>query len=210
MNNWQPKIWLIPACALAVLLNFALLAGAARLSGDRLHSADITDPVGVSLVTLKPTAPPPPPEKKETPKPKPKPRPDFTPELSRPSFDAPDAVVINLQIDESLFDAEGPRGGFIFNAADLDAPPTAVVRTTPVYPYRAKQRNIEGVVEVMFLVGVDGRVSKVQILSSNPPGLFDEAVLKAVSQWKFRPGSLEGKQVPSWVRTPIEFTLDSR
>ncbi|MFT5314821.1 MAG: protein TonB [Candidatus Krumholzibacteriia bacterium] len=210
MNNWRPKIWLIPACALAVLLNFALLASAARLSSDRLHSADITDPVGVSLVTLKPTAPPPAPEKKEIPKPKPKPRPEFMPELSRPSFDAPDEVTIDLQIDESLFDAEGPRGEFIFNATDLDAPPRVVVRTEPAYPYRAQQRNINGEVEVMFLVGVDGRVSQAQIMSSNPPGLFDEAVLKAVVQWKFRPGSLDGKLVPSWVITPVVFNLESK
>jgi len=208
MSKWQPKVWLIPAGALAVLLNFALFASAARLSRDRLYEADITDPVGVSLVTLKPTAPPPAPEKKEIPKPKPKPRPDFSPELSRPSFDAPDAMAINLRIDESLFAAEGPRGQFVFNASDLDLPPTAVVRTNPVYPYRARQRNIEGVVEVKFLVGVDGKVSQVQILSSNPPGLFDEAVMKAVVQWKFRPGTLDGQQVPSWVRTPIEFSLD--
>lgn len=208
MNSWRAKAWLIPAGLLAVLLNFALFASAARMSQDRLYKADITDPVGVSLITLKPNAPPPAPEKKEIPKPKPKPRPDFVPELSRPSFDAPDAVAINLQMDTSLFEAAGPRGQFVFNAADLDMPPAAIVRVNPVYPYRAKQRNITGTVEVQFLVGVDGTVSQIQILTAHPPGLFDEAALKAVRQWKFRPGKIDGQVVRSWVRTLIKFDLD--
>ena len=206
MGARRPKLWLLFAGVVALALNFVLFASAARLSRDRLFEADITDPVSVNLITIKPATPPPP-EKKEIPKPKPKPQPDFTPELSRPSFDAPDPLSIRVEIDRDLF-SEGPvRGDFVFNATDLDTPPTEVVRTIPVYPYKARQRNIEGAVEVKFLVGADGRVSDVQILSSQPAGLFDDAVRKAVPQWKFRPGVLDGRTVPSWVVTTVKFTL---
>jgi len=197
MGNWRPKMWLLPAGVLAVLLNFALFASAARLTRDRLFQADITDPVSVNLVTLKPTTPPPPPPPKEIPKPKPRPRPEFLPELLRPSIGAPAALDISVAIDPNLFVGGPARGDYVFNATDLDTPPTAVVRTNPVYPYKARQRNIEGAVEVKFLVGADGRVSNVQILNSQPAGLFDAAVLKTVPQWKFRPGVLDGQAVPS-------------
>ncbi len=209
MNNWRKKLWLVPAGLLAVLLNIALFASAARLTRDRLFEADITDPVGVQLITLKPVTPPPPPVQKEIPKPKQEARPDFAPELSRPSIAAPDPLAISVKIDPALFSSGPVRGDFVFNATDLDTPPHAAVRTNPVYPYKARQRNIEGFVEVKFLVGADGRISDVEIVDSQPAGLFDAAVLKTVPQWKFRPGVLDGRQVPSWVVTTVEFRLNN-
>lgn len=209
MGAWRSRLWLVPAALLAVLVNFALFAGAARLSHNRLFTPDITEPVGVSLITLKPVTPPPPPKPEETVKPKPRPRPDFTPELARPSLTAPDPLAINVQIDPTLFQGGPARGDFVFNATDLDTPPTAVVRMSPVYPYKARQRNIEGSVEVKFLVGADGQVSDVQVINSQPAGLFDAAVLKIVPRWKFRPGVLAGKAVPSWVVTTVEFNLNN-
>jgi len=209
LKAWHKKLWLVPAGALAVLLNLALFTSAARLSRDRLFEADMTDPVGVNLITLKPVTPPPPPAQKEVPEPKPKPRPDFTPELSRPSINAPDPMAISVKIDPSLFSGGPVRGDFVFNATDLDTPPNAAVRTNPVYPYKARQRNIEGFVEVKFLVGADGRISEIQIINSKPAGLFDASVLKTVPQWKFRPGVLDGRTVPSWVVTTVEFKLSN-
>ncbi len=209
MTRWRRKLWLVPAGLLAVALNFALFAGAAHLSRDRLFVTDMTAPVGVNLITLDPVTPPPPPPAKKLPKPKPRLQPDFTPELARPSIAAPDPLAIQVEIDPSLFVSGPARGDFVFNATDLDTPPTALVRTNPLYPYKARQRNIEGSVEVKFLVGADGRIGNVQVIASRPPGLFDAAVLKAVPQWRFRPGSLDGQFVPSWVVTTIEFTLDN-
>jgi protein TonB len=210
MGVRRPRPWLVPAGGLALLLNFVLFASAARLTRERLFEVDITEPVSVTLVTIKPQAPPPEPERREIPKPKPKPQPDFAPELARPSVAAPDPLAINVQIDPALFAGGPARGDLVFNAGDLDTPPAAVVRSIPVYPYKALQRNIEGTVEVKFLVGADGRISDIQILDSQPAGLFDAAVREAVPQWTFRPGVLEGQAVSSWVVTTVEFKLDSR
>ena len=208
MGNRQPQLWLVPAALLALLLNAVLFASAAGLSRDRLFATDMTEPVSVNLVTIKPATPPPPPPEKEIPKPKPKPKPDFTPELARPSIEAPGPLDISVTIDPTLFAGGPTRGDFVFNATDLDTPPTSVVRTNPVYPYKAQQRNIEGFVEVKFLVGADGRVSDVQIVRSEPAGVFDASVLKTVPTWKFRPGVLEGRAVPSWVITTVDFKFE--
>lgn len=196
------------AATVAVALNIVLFASAALLSRDRPVRQSSTPPVSVSLVTLKPATPPPPEQKREIPKPKPKPRLDFTPELSRPSLRGPAPMDVQVQIDPSLFAGGPEHGEFIFNSGDLDQPPRKVVQTSPVYPYKARQRNIEGYVKVKLLVRADGTVGEVSVLDAQPKGLFDSAALKAVPEWRFQPGVIDGEAVPSWVVTTIRFTLN--
>jgi len=197
------------AAAVAVVLNIVLFASAALLSRDRPMRDVAVDPVSVNLVTLKPATPPPPEKKREIPKPKPKPRLDFTPELAAPSLRGPSPLDIQVKIDPSLFTGGPTRGEFIFNSGDLDQPPRKVVQTTPVYPYKARQRNIEGFVKVKLLVRADGSVGDVSVLDAQPQGLFEEAALKAVPSWRFQPGVIDGQAVPSWVVTTIRFTLNN-
>jgi protein TonB len=199
---------LASAAAVAVVLNVVLFASAALLSRDRPVRQVATPPVSVSLVTLKPATPPAPEKKRDIPPPKPKPRLDFTPELARPALRGPAPPDVQLRIDPSLF-AGGPAPGeFIFNSGDLDQPPRKIVQTAPVYPYKARQRNVEGYVKVKLLVRSDGSVGDVSVLAADPAGLFEAAALKAVPQWKFQPGVIEGQAVPSWVVTTIRFTLN--
>lgn len=196
------------AAAVAVVLNIMLFASAALLSRDRPVRQASTPPMSVNLVTLKPATPPPPEKKREIPKPKPKPKMDFTPELAQPSLRGPAPLDVQVQIDPSLFAGGPDRGEFIFNSGDLDQPPRKVVQTSPVYPYKARQRNIEGYVKVKMLVRADGTVGDVSVLDAQPKGLFDEAAMKAVPQWRFSPGVIDGVAVPSWVVTTIRFTLN--
>ena len=196
------------AAAVAVALNILLFASAALLSRDRPVRQVSTAPTSVNLVTLKPATPPPPPEKREIPKPKPKPEMDFMPELSRPSLRGPDPLDLSVQIDPSLFAGGPARGDFIFNSGDLDQAPQKVFQSKPVYPYKARQRNIEGFVKVKMLVRADGSVGDVSVLDAQPKGLFESSALKAIPQWKFKAGVIDGQAVPSWVVTTIRFTLN--
>jgi protein TonB len=196
------------AAAVAVVLNIILFASAALLSRDRPVRQTSTPPVSVSLITLKPATPPPPEEKRKIPKPKPKPKMDFTPELAQPTLRGPAPLDLQVQIDPSLFAGGPARGDFVFNSGDLDQPPEKVWQTKPAYPYKARQRNIEGYVKVKMLVRADGTVGEVSVLDAKPKGLFDEAAMKAVPQWRFQPGIIDGQAVPSWVVTTIRFTLN--
>ncbi len=196
------------AAAVAVVLNIVLFASAALLSRDRPVRQSSTAPISVNLVTLKPSTPPPPEKKREIPKPKPKPQMDFTPELAQPNLRGPAPLDVQVQIDPSLFAGGPERGEFIFNSGDLDQPPRKVVQAAPVYPYKARQRNLEGYVRVKMLVRADGTVGEVSVLDAKPKGLFDAAALKAVPQWRFQPGVIDGVAVPSWVVTTIRFTLN--
>jgi periplasmic protein TonB len=61
-----------------------------------------------------------------------------------------------------------------------------VKKVKPVYPAEAEQQHIQGSVKVRLNVDVDGNVTDVQVLSAEPPGVFEEAVLTAVKQYKFK------------------------
>jgi protein TonB len=63
--------------------------------------------------------------------------------------------------------------------------PKLLYSPTPAYPYYALANRIEGDVRVRYNVGVDGKVSKVWILKSEPQHLFDSAVIAAMSQWRY-------------------------
>lgn len=191
----------------AVVLNGLLFAAASLLSRDRAVAQDMSDPVPVSLISLKPpdvvreeTVP-------EPPKPQQKPQLDFVPELVRPMPTAPQPLDVQLSIDPSLFVGSPVRGEFVFRAEDLDQAPQSVVQMEPRYPTRARHRQIEGLVDVKFMVNVDGSVGTIEILAAQPEGIFEAAVLETVARWTFKPGRIDGKPVPCWVVQPVSFTL---
>ncbi|MGD8477735.1 MAG: energy transducer TonB [Burkholderiales bacterium] len=61
-----------------------------------------------------------------------------------------------------------------------------VHKVKPKYPREAEDQHIEGRVKVRLTVELDGSVSAVKILLSEPPGVFEEEVLKAVKQYQFK------------------------
>jgi len=96
----------------------------------------------------------------------------------------------------------------IFNQNELDNPLIAVAQLPPVYPLRARRQGIEGWVTVKFLVTEDGQVNSVSILDSKPSRAFDQSVRRCVKAWRFRPGTVAGEPVRTWVKTTIKFKLE--
>jgi protein TonB len=96
----------------------------------------------------------------------------------------------------------------VFEIADVDAEPFPVRSANPIYPFRAKQRQIEGFVSLSFIVDADGMVRDVAITDSDPKSVFDQSALKAVGQWRFKPGSKDGTAVRVRIHQTIRFTLD--
>jgi TonB family protein len=84
-------------------------------------------------------------------------------------------------------------------------PPEPIERVAPVYPDSARAAGIEGTVVVKTLVGSDGRVMRVDVETS-VPGL-DGAALAAVKQWRFKPGTVDGKPRAVTVGVPVRFHL---
>ena len=78
----------------------------------------------------------------------------------------------------------------------------------PFYSKAAMERKIEGTVELDCVVNAYGTVGECQVVDSldSVYGLDQEA-LKAVRQWRFRPGTIRGKPASMPVTIHLAFTL---
>ncbi len=47
-----------------------------------------------------------------------------------------------------------------------------------------------------------------QIAKAEPPGIFEEAALRAVRSWRFEPAFVKGKTVTSWILQKIRFEMN--
>jgi protein TonB len=83
--------------------------------------------------------------------------------------------------------------------------PQILARVAPEYPAVARQRKVEGWVELEFIVGVDGRARDVRVIDSKPGHMFDAAALRAISRWKFKPAERDGQPEAARSRTKITF-----
>ena len=190
----------------SLLVNLFLLGMAPLLGSERGLPEDDLESVAVSLIKLAPPEPPKQEKTKKISKPKPQEKRDFTPDLVKPSLSNAGAgmdlgVVINL----GGIGGGDVGGDFIFEAYELDTAPQVMVRVPPAYPFRAREQGVEGVVQVKLLVLSDGSVGQVLILGARPEGVFEDAVRKAVPQWKFSPGKIDGEAVTAWVVTSVRF-----
>ncbi len=72
-------------------------------------------------------------------------------------------------------------------AATPPANRALISRVAPKFPEAALRRRLEGEVEVMALVAADGSVEQVDVLRSEPPGVFDREAVLAVRRWRYAP-----------------------
>ena len=84
--------------------------------------------------------------------------------------------------------------------------PVPVKEVRPQYTADAKDARIQGTVVVECVVQADGTIGDVKVLKSLDAGLDEEAI-KAVKQWRFEPGTKDGKPVPVLVTLEMTFSL---
>jgi protein TonB len=137
-----------------------------------------------------PPQPPTPPRQLELPKPveiePPKPVPGEQPsriELPKP---VPKSPPLPKQVEpKPRPEPEAPPLPSVFR----DIKPVRKVK--PVYPPEAEAQHIQGRVVVRLSVDLAGNVTAVELLLSEPQGIFEESVLTAVRQYKFKPDGTE-------------------
>jgi periplasmic protein TonB len=76
----------------------------------------------------------------------------------------------------------------------------------PVYPQIAKGARIEGTVELRAVIGTDGRVRQLDVISGHP--LLRQAVMDAVRQWIYKPPVLNGESVEIVAPIDVVFRLN--
>lgn len=79
-------------------------------------------------------------------------------------------------------------------------------RVLPVYPPIAKQIGAQGPVVLHAVIGADGAVQNLRVVSSAHPTLND-AALAAVAQWRFRPYLLNGVPVEVEAQITVNFIM---
>jgi TonB family protein len=113
-------------------------------------------------------------------------------------------VISNLTINFMLHSDDAPLrvGG------DVRAP-VVVQKVEASYTEEARNARINGIVILEVVIGRDGLVKKASILKPLPFGL-DQAAIDAVTQWKFKPGTLNDKPVDVIFNIVINFKLDQK
>ncbi len=97
--------------------------------------------------------------------------------------------------------------------AGADAPLVSEASLTRVkgieldYPGDALRKNIEGWVELSFVVTTEGKVAKIAVLNSSPAGIFDAAAAKALSRARYKPMLQDGKPLMVASKLRIAFRL---
>jgi TonB family protein len=80
-----------------------------------------------------------------------------------------------------------------------------IQQPVPVYPPLAKQARIQGLVRFHLIIGKDGHVSNVTLISGHP--LLAAAAQDAVKRWVYRPTLLNGDPIEVATAADVSFTL---
>jgi protein TonB len=84
--------------------------------------------------------------------------------------------------------------------------PVLVHRLEPEYPRAAIATRSEGVVILDAIITAAGGVEEVSVLESANP-LLDEAAVRAVRQWTYRPATLNGRVVRVRLTVTVRFSI---
>jgi periplasmic protein TonB len=117
----------------------------------------------------------------------------------------------------------GVIGGVIGGAGSTAAPPPPkltpkrisvggnvqaahlVNRVQPIYPPLARQTRISGTVKLHAIIGKNGAVEQLQVVSGHP--LLVQSALDAVKQWRYQPTLLNGEPVEVDTEIDVIFSL---
>ena len=78
-------------------------------------------------------------------------------------------------------------------------------KVTPQYPPLAKQARVQGTVRFQAIIGKDGTIQNLQLISGHP--LLVPAATDAVKQWLYKPTLLNGEPVEVVTQIDVNFTL---
>lgn len=113
-------------------------------------------------------------------------RPPAPPEVRTPAAETPKPIVRIVQ------------GGVVQEALIIN-------RVIPPYPPLARAAGIQGRVSFSAIIGRDGAIMNLQVLSGHP--LLRQAAFDAVRQWRYKPTMLNGEPVEVATTIDVNFTI---
>ncbi|MBC2608229.1 energy transducer TonB [Pelagicoccus albus] len=172
---------------------------------------------GIQVATEDASVQPPPPPPEDQPPP-----PEEQQELDEPEIEEPPPPMTLAQLEMALNPGSGDavgdfgfgdfndkidalEGMQIFSLADVDKKPSALVMSTPLYPYSMQQSKTRGSVTVEFVLDPDGKVHRARAIKSTHRE-FEEPAIQCVQRSTWNPASKDGKPVACKIRIPIQFS----
>ena len=152
---------------------------------------------------------------RERKKPKKPPKFEKQPEVPKPQvakMQKPNPSNMNMKsmsLDLGLDLGSGPGGigSGATGMSDTDLVP--IVKVQPQYPREAAMKGLEGYVQLTVDIQMDGSVTNLRIVNSNPRRIFDRAACAAARKYRYKPPVIDGKpQVVKEHGIQIDFSLD--
>jgi protein TonB len=174
-----------------VVVIYALVTGLARKAVEVIKKP-LTATI-IEEIKLPPPPPPPPPKKIEIPK---APPPPEQPYIPPPDIPPP---VTNAEPVIAAPTITPPPEPHVITPPPPPEPPPApkpairrglvpIDKVDPIFPKKAIRDGVEsGKVLARLQVDEKGLVTDVKIVDAKPPRVFDAEVIRALSQWKFKP-----------------------
>jgi TonB family protein len=85
--------------------------------------------------------------------------------------------------------------------------PRKLIDVKPVYPESMRETGQEGLVTLEAVIGTDGNVASVSVISAQVHPDFANAATDAVRQWRFSPTLLNGVAIEVSMRVSVVFSL---
>jgi periplasmic protein TonB len=80
-------------------------------------------------------------------------------------------------------------------------------KVQPTYPQMAKIARVQGNVVLAAIIGKDGTIQNLHVVSTASP-LLNQAAIDAVKQWRYKPYILNGEPVEVDTTVTVTFTLN--
>lgn len=201
------------AATLAIGLPVALVIAVA-LSPMIAEIAPKSTPIIGTLIEIEKLDPPPPdpqPTQRQA-----TPNPTSPTEVSDPVVPTPPLSDNSTDVGPKIFDPVIPTGDVYVAPVDPPKPAPFVLAKLdaryagsfqPDYPAREQREGIEGVARVRVLIGADGRVKAVELVSTDSPGFFEETKRRALAKWRFKPATRGGVAEDSWQTMTVRFEI---
>ena len=190
---------------LVVAGHVAVLAAIALAPPEAIQRINYINTI-VESITEK--APPPPDAPPPPPRAEPRAQPTSVEQLSKTADPTPILLTPPTQIQpQQIPPVEPVRSEPVIVPPVID--PAAMARFQPDYPPELIRADIEGTATVRILIGSDGRVKSIELVSATHPGFFEATRKQALRFWKFRPGTRDGIATESWRTMTVRFKIQS-
>jgi len=197
-------------CGLAVALLLFLLMNT-LISGEQSFDRDALGGNLVNFIRVRPDEILETKERARPDEPPPPEDPPPPPPMSMADHPKPSPVPLDIELPNIVVPvtaAGGPSlGGWSPGDAAAEGDVIPMVRIDPQWPRAALLDRTEGWVKVEITILPDGTVGNVEVLESEPRGLFDSNTRRAVFRWIFKPAVVDGQAVARQAIQIIDFSF---